>query len=1148
MASKTRQTDRRPAARRTRRVASKPAASARAKDAADPNKGASFPIVGIGASAGGLEAFTQLIHHLPLDIGMGFILVQHLDPTHESALTQILARATSLPVSEITDRQPVEPNHVYVIPRDTSLHIVDGVLKLEPRPKIRGPHRPIDAFFESLAEDQGNRAIGIVLSGTASDGTQGLEAIKAEGGITFAQDDSAKYDSMPRSAVAAGCVDLVLSPADIARELARIAKHPYVIDPLEFPAPSDDEPGADDRAGAPGRADDEMPPPAGGKGARGNKTKRSHAGARRKTADETAQDAYKKILVLLRNHSGVDFTLYKSTTIKRRITRRLLLSKQNTLADYAGFLSGNAAELNALYSDVLISVTSFFRNPEMFDELRRAVLPALLKQRGDDPLRCWVLGCSTGEEAYSIAMAFVETAEKAPRARNLQIFATDLNETLLDKARKGLYAKSLEQDIAPERLRRFFVEEEGGYRISKPLREMVVFARHNLISDPPFSRMDLISCRNVLIYLEPGLQKKVLPTFHYALKPGGFLILGASESIGGFTDLFEPVDKKHKIFSRKTASTLALHLPVARARGAHLPGLPMHPPQRPEPPEGSRNESDALREADRITVTQFAPPGVLINADLHVMQFRGPTGTYLEPPPGKASFDILKMAREGLMLPLRSVINQARKTNKTARKENVRFMHDGKTRAVDLEVIPLKNLREHCFLILFEEPKKTRRADKIKPAAPPVSKKQERSRIADLETEIAETREYLQSLQEQHEAAIEELQAANEEVQSANEELQSVNEELETSKEELESANEELTTVNEEMQNRNLELNRLINDLGNLQASTRLAIMLLGRDLTIRRFSPQAQKQFDLLATDIGRPIGHIRHGLVRAPSLPPNGQNGGSDEDLPVDLESTFAGVIADVQEQECEVRDRAGRWFLMRVRPYMTLDNKVDGAVLVLVDIDALKRGEQAIAEARDYAESIVATLREPLLVLDKNLRIESANRAFFRAFRVEPRETLGKFIYDLGNRQWDIPRLRELLGEILHGNTTIEDFPVEHHFEPLGRRIMLLNACRVADTRRKSDRILVAIEDITERSEAEQKLRENHAQLLAYTEELGRFNQAAVGRELRMIELKKEVNVLSMRLGQPAPYSLEFERGDADGGQTDTNQEKEESATKS
>ena len=532
----------------------------------------------------------------------------------------------------------------------------------------------------------------------------------------------------------------------------------------------------------------------------------------------------------------MDFLLYRAPTIQRRIARRMVLSKQDTLESYAHFLRGNAKELDALYADALISVSSFFRNPEAFDVLKRTVFPKLLQRRGDQSFRAWVLGCSTGQEAYSIAMAFMEAAENASRMPKLQVFATDLNDALLDKARHGLYAKGLMEDVSPERLRRFFVEEEGGYRVVKPLRELVVFARQNLISDPPFSRMDLISCRNLLIYLEPSLQKKVLPTFHYALKPEGFLLLGASESIGGFTDLFEPMDKKHKIYSRKAATTPALHLPGKRgdepAPGQRpLAPLPMGPG---EAPVGLRAELNAQREADRITVNRFAPPGVLIDAELQIVQFRGPTGAYLEPPAGKASFDVLKMARQGLMLPLRAAINQAKKENKAVRRENVRIEQNGKARTVNLEVIPLKNLRERCFLIVFEEAGRAGDAAgscAVAGTSGPARKQEDFRRVADLERESSEMRDYLQSIQEQYEAANEELQASSEEVQSANEELQSINEELETSKEELESANEELTTVNEEMANRNAELNRLNSDLVNLQTSTKLAVVLVGRDL-----------------------------------------------------------------------------------------------------------------------------------------------------------------------------------------------------------------------------------------------------------------------------------------------------------------------------
>jgi len=1007
------------------------------------------PIVGVGASAGGLEAFTQLLRHLPTDTGMAFVLVQHLDPSRDSALAELLSKATLLPVREVENDLPVRPDHIYVIPPNSSLSIADAVLKLQPRSQSAGALRSIDYFLEALARDQRERAIGIVLSGTATDGTLGLEAIKAEGGLTFAQDDSARYDSMPRSAIAAGCVDFILKPEDIARELARIARHPLVAGQSSelITGTQDAWPPAMDRQRR------ETPP-----------SFDSSVGSDH-TESETAQgysrgEGLKKILFLLRKHRGVDFSLYKSTTVLRRIARRMVLSKQETLEDYARYLHGNIEELDELYSDSLISVTSFFRNPEAFAVLKRSVFPKFLQQRGDDPVRIWVLGCSTGQEAYSIAMAFLECAMELPRARKLQVFATDLNETLLEKARHGLYAKNLTHDVSPERLRQFFVEEEGGHRISKSLREMVVFARQNLISDPPFSRMDLVSCRNLMIYLEPGLQKKLLPTFHYALKPEGVLFLGASESIGGFTDLFQPVDKKSKIYSRKAGAGLAFHLPVKVERSerspalsrrsaiSHLSGIDQ------AGPDSFRMELSSQREADRVTVNRYAPPGVLVNADLQILQFRGATGGFLEPPIGKASFDVLKMAREGLMLPLRAVIAKAKKENTTARKDNVPIDRDGVARLVNIEVIPLTNLREHCFLILFDEvderglrsrPPRERLHSAASRARP--NKTDESRRIVELEQELAELRDYLQSMQEQHEAANEELQASNEEVQFANEELQSVNEELETSKEELESTNEELTTVNEEMANRNVELGRLNSDLINLQASTHLAIVLLGRDLTIRRFSVAAEKQFNLLAADVGRPVSALRHNL-----------------DL-TDLGTFIGEVIAGAQEREREVRDRAGRWYSLRVRPYLTVGNEVDGAVLVLVDIDALKRTEQLATEARELAEATIQTVRDPLVILYSDLRIQSANEAFYRTFALSPAQTEGRSLFELDHGSWNMPNLRLLMEDIIPRNSFFDDLEVTHDFERIGPRTMLVNARTLLQVNGKPKLVLLGIRDITE-----------------------------------------------------------------------------------
>jgi two-component system, chemotaxis family, CheB/CheR fusion protein len=1071
-------------------------------------------IVGIGASAGGLEAFTQLLAGLPLDTGMAFVLVQHLDPDHESALTHILSRATRMPVGEITHNQPLKANQVYVIPRDTNLSIVESLLKLEPRVRTRTPHRPIDTFFESLAQDQRERAIGVVLSGTASDGTLGLEAIKAEGGFTFAQDDSAKYDSMPRSAVAAGCVDLVLSPGSIAKELMRIAKHPLSTErPLELPTRPEK-----DHENAIAHQDDDQPLPSGGHGTplTGGRQARDEVEQGGKDPSNGAADGYKKIMLLLRNHSGVDFSLYRSSTIQRRIARRIVLTRQDTLKGYASFLRGNAGELDSLFSDVLISVTSFFRNPEAFDVLQRNVLPKLLAQRGDDPVRCWVLGCSTGQEAYSLAMSFVEAARKAPRARKFQIFATDLNEKLLEKARHGLYAKTLAQDISPERLRQFFVEEDGGYRISKSLREMVVFARQNLIADPPFSRMDLISCRNLLIYLDPSLQQKAMPTFHYALKPHGYLLLGASESVGGFTNLFEAVDRKHKIFSKKPAPTPGFHMPVRRAEAKRaalgpLPPLPIGQASLPggvKSPEGFRGELNAQREADRIAVSQFAPPGVLINDALQVLQFRGPTGAYLEPPAGKASFDVLKMAREGLMLPLGAAINKAKQGNKTVRTERVRVTRDGVTQTIHVAVIPLKNLRERCFLVVFEEAGETGRAAGLararrQPAATPLSAQQELRRIAELEADLSETREYLQSIQEQHEAANEELQAANEEVQSANEELQSINEELETSKEELESTNEELTTVNEEMLNRNVNLHQLNNDLANFEGSAKLAILVLGRDLTIRRFSPQAGKQLDLLTADVGRSISGLRHAFVSA---------GSSEVLLDLDLGALSAEVISELREQEREVRDRSGRWYLLRVRPYMTLDNKVDGAILVLVDIDKLKRNEQAVnvseAQYRAMFEATNVGVGECDSTTGRLLRI---NERFGKILGYATAEILGKTFLELSHPD-DPPGDWDKYSSVIRG-----DIP----FFEIQKRLVHKNGTSVwthitinpvLEAAGHPLRAVAIVLDIDTRMLAEEAMRATEERLRAFS---GQLEQLVTDRTQELVQSHERLRALGTEL---------------------------------
>jgi len=896
------------------------AAEAPAEEAGAQAPGSPFPIVGVGASAGGLEAFTQMLSALPVDTGMAFVLVQHLAPTHASLLAELLSRTTAMPVAEVQDEPRVKPNRVYVIPPDRNMIISQGVLQLLPRQEARGQHRPIDFFLRSLAKEQGHRAIGVILSGTATDGTLGLERIKAEGGITFAQDDTAQQSSMPRSAVASGCVDFVLPPDGIARKIGRIARHWYV------------------------------------------------APARRQTP--AGEPDAGKILETVRKVTGVDFSQYKANTLHRRIARRMVLHKLEGLQDYARFLRENPGEVEALYQDILINVTSFFRNPETFEALKASVLPKLFEDRTrEEPLRVWVPGCSTGEEAYSIAISLAELAEARGSQLPVQVFASDLNAAGIDKARAGVYAKNIAHDVSPERLRRFFAEVDGSYRISKAIRDMCVFARHNLLTDPPFSQIDLISCRNLLIYLEPALQQKIVPLLHYALKPSGFLWLGSSETIASYRDLFEVEDAKHRLYAKKQGTHRAT--PGQAAGGPYQARAAAgHRPTRLQQAAGG---ADVQKEADRILLARYVPPGVLVDAGLEILQFRGDTAPYLAPAPGKASLNLLKMAREGLVVALRAAINKARKAGTSVREEGLRVKSNGGTREVNLEVVPVKGSSEGggAFLVLFEKPApspetarpggKRSRSKVPKPDAKAAAEEETAEREnARLQQELAATREYLQSVIEQQEAAKEELQSANEEAQSANEEaqsaneeLQSINEELETSKEEIQSSNEELVTVNDELQNRNQELHQLNNDLANLLGSVDMAIIMLGQDLRVRRFTRMAGEIFNLAPVDVGRPIRDLELNLSLS------------------DLEPLLAEVMETVSARECEAQDRQGKWYSLRVRPYRTLENEIDGVVILLVDVDKLKQLEEALSQRVQDLAAADRSKNEFLALLAHELR---------------------------------------------------------------------------------------------------------------------------------------------------------------------------------
>ena len=923
-----------------------------------------FPIVGVGASAGGLEAFTQLLENLPLDTGMGFVLVQHMAPRAHSMLSEILAKVTRLPVTEVKDGMRVEPNRIYVTPPDITMSLEQGVLRLTSRVEPRGAHRPIDDFLRSLAQDQGSRAIGVILSGTASDGVLGLQAIKAEGGITFAQEvATAKYTGMPESAIAAGHVDFVLSPEKIARQLARLAHHPFVTAPPPVP-------------------EAELP---------------------------QEEGVFNQILLLLKAATGLDFTYYKHSTIKRRINRRMMLQQVEKLEDYVRLLRENAEEVKSLYEDILINVTSFFREPEAFEALQQVVFPEILRNRAEDEaIRIWVPGCASGEEAYSLAMSLLEFLGDLAANVQVQIFATDIEDGVIDKARQGIYPEAISADVSPERLRRFFVKVPGGYQVSKTIRSMCVFARQNLIKDPPFSRMDLISCRNVLIYFGPVLQKKVIPVFHFALKSTGFLLLGKSEALSAYPELFTLVDKKLKIFLKKAAVPPHLVLSPLSAEFSSAPGAPGKMVRGAEEVVAP---ADLQAEADRMILARFAPAGVVIDSDLRIIHFRGHTGRFLEPAPGEASLNLIKMAREGLQVELRAAVYAALKNNSQVRKEGLRLRLNGRIGVVNLEVFPLRPaaVLERYFLVVFEdvtppEPVPVEVAPKRATKGKPSPKDRQ---MAELQSELTATKEYLQAVIEEQETAVEEMKSSNEELMSANEELQSINEEMETSKEELQSTNEELATLNEEIDNRNQELFQTNNDLNNLLTAVQIAIVMLGPDLHIRRFNPIAEEMLNLIPGDLGRPIGDIRL-KVEVP-----------------DLERVIQEVIDTLNIKELEVKDREGRWYSLRLRPYRTSDHKIDGVVLALVDVNLLKSSLEELQRARDYAQAIIATMREPLVVLDGKLRVVSANESYYRIFQTTPKETEGSFFYELGQGQWNIHGLRKLLDKVLPANRIIPGF---------------------------------------------------------------------------------------------------------------------------
>lgn len=915
-----------------------------------PASNSHFPVVAIGASAGGLEAMTELLQYLPSDTGMAFIYVQHLSPDHKSMLTEILSKKTKMKVQEIDDMDKIQPDNVFIIPYNKGIEVTDGHIALIPRSE-NSTAISIDVLFSSLAQAQKERVIGIVLSGSASDGTVGIKDIKHEGGLTFAQDDTAKFTSMPHSAIAAGVVDFILSPKEIAEELARLSKHPFVKHDGEHPVSED--------------------------------------------VIENDNPDLKVILNQLYKATGIDFGEYKMNTIKRRIVRRMLLYKLTDLKEYADLLSKENKETDILYQDLLINVTSFFRDTDTHKYLQSNLFPELLKRKkSGEPLRIWVPACATGEEVYSIAMMLLEISESQSSNTTIQIFATDLSVEAIGKARVGAYTKQELETVSPKRIQRFFTKADGSFRVNKAVRDMCVFAPHNVLRDPPFSRLDFISCRNLLIYFDSAAQKKAINTFHYALNNDGFLMLGKSENISHSAHLFSPYKEEYKLFLRKKNS-------ASRKLPELSPRVTNNPLSEKNALSANRNKSQvnisvSQRELDNaideMLVSEFMPASVVINQQMEILQFRGTTDLFLTHPKGKATFNVLKMARPEISFELRTAISKVIKSENRFRKTGIELNVASEIKVISFEVVPLDiEWDEPLLLILFTEHEQAEHYSKQSNSEKDNSPAKDR-RIKKLEQELATARADALSVSQEQEAFTEELQSAHEEVVSSNEELQTVNEELETSKEEIESTNEELITTNQELQTR------------------------------------------------------------------------------------------------------------------------------------IDLLN-------ESYEYSNAIVSTMHDPLLVLGKDLRVKSANKAFYKTFDVTEDKTEGVLLYELGNKQWNIPDLRKLLEKIIPNNAEFHDFEVKHTFLDIGEKIMSLNASRVVQKTHREDLILLIISDITEvrrlivekerrdkdflkkeiRDRKEEKLRLEQA-VDKRTEELKVANESLDSRNKELLNLNKELEAFA------------------------------------
>jgi two-component system CheB/CheR fusion protein len=881
-----------------------------------------FPIAGIGASAGGLEALEQFLQNIPENSGLAYVVIQHLDPTQKGMLPELLQRVSKMKVFQAKDNMVVKPDCVYVIPPNKSMSILNGVLYLFEPLEVRGLRLPIDFFLRSLAADRKERSIGIVLSGMGSDGSEGLRAIKGENGIVLVQDPAtAKFDSMPRNAINSVVVDIVAPANELHQQLMLFLKQMPLL----------------------------------------------KAGHDQEPKDKSALD---KIIILLRSRTGNDFSLYKKNTLYRRIERRMIVHKIEKIASYISFLAENPGEVDILFKELLIGVTNFFRDSAVWEKLCNVVLPEIITNLpADANVRAWAAGCSTGEEAYTIAIVFKEALEKIHTHSNLslQVFATDLDHDAVEVARRGIYPVNITSDVSPERLNRFFVKTEDGYRVSKEIREMVVFAQHNLLMHPPFTKIDIISCRNLLIYMDAELQKKILKLFYYSLNNNGIMLLGSSEALGSNINLFKPLDAKLRIYNR--------------LNDAHVPDLLNFPSSFAHEKPGKTDISQTVVPteniqslADQVLLEQFAPPGVLVNDAGDIIYISGRTGKYLEPAAGKANLNIFAMLREGLRNDFSLAFHQAIRKKEPVVLHNLKVGVNGGTQSVNITIRCIDKpepLAGTIMIVFTDVPDQT----DFKPSAKPGRKRSGSSKEEELEKELQHTREEMQSSLEEMQATQEELKSANEELQSSNEELQSTNEELTSSKEEMQSLNEELQTVNAELQAKIDDFTRIDNDMKNLLNSTDIATLFLDKDLNIRRYTLQATKIFKFIKSDIGRPF-----------------TDQVSDLNYP-EMADDAVEVLRTLVFKEKQIPGKDGQWFSIRIMPYRTFDDRIDGLVITFINITELKRSEEKINESEQIQRLLFNSSKDVIIKLSDRWKVMEFNQEAARFFGVKRADAIGK-----------------------------------------------------------------------------------------------------------------------------------------------------------